>query len=434
MTKTIRPVQGSLLSAAACLTMFVGSAHASLGNTGSTFGLSPTDIASAQSFSLFNAQPSAAYYNPAALSGTHESEVYTGLLSATPDISFGNKQFEDATQPILLGMKLNLGEMLDLPVPVHMGLISGIENFGSEMMAFDSHTSKDGQLTNYGEKPLFVAASGSVELYPGLSFGAGAQISLHAKADMKLESELDGSSAGNENVFVSAEPVITPIAGFSFDFGKMWCGYDLDCSGDGVTLAGSFRGESYGKAVIGANATIPDVVVELAINLTTYDAYQPNIMAAGIRIKKDFFTLSISAEQQEWSALNELMLKDTVKDQASLGFKDTVVPRVGLEINFSDRLKVIVGASQEESPLDPKEATLNVNYLSADKTVYGAGLIYQHRGDGAVEFPWQISVAYQMQKLSPTENKVVHEDIKDSLTEEVKGSVSSVAVSFSSRF
>jgi hypothetical protein len=44
----------------------VGSiAHAGMSNTATTFGILPSDIASAQSLSLFNNQVSATYYNPA---------------------------------------------------------------------------------------------------------------------------------------------------------------------------------------------------------------------------------------------------------------------------------------------------------------------------------------------------------------------------------
>lgn len=443
MTKNVTFKRVSFLSAAVFLGLTSHSVQAGFGNVGSTFGLSPVDIATAQSLSLFNSQPSAAYYNPSALSTSPEGETLMGLMSATPDIESKitapgladeTKIYEEATQPVILGMKANLSDMFDLPIPVHAAIISGIENFGSEMMAFSSHTSKDGQVTNYGEKPLFAVASGSIELYPGFSLGAGAQISLHAKADMNLESELDGSAAGNESVFVAAEPVLTPVAGITLNFGRMLCGYDIDCDGDGITLAAAYRGESYGQAVIGAKATIPDVVVELPINLTTYDAYQPDILSAGIQIKKSFFTFAISAEQQKWSALNELMLNDTVKDQAELGFEDTVVPRIGFSIDLSDSLTFMAGASVEESPLDPEKATLNVNYLSADTTTFGGGLTYRHAGDGDIDFPWRIDLAYQIQMLDETDNVLSHEDSAVSRDAKVSGNVSTFAVSFSSKF
>lgn len=41
--------------------------NASMGNLGTTYGVMPVDVATAQSLSMFNDQVSATYYNPAYL-------------------------------------------------------------------------------------------------------------------------------------------------------------------------------------------------------------------------------------------------------------------------------------------------------------------------------------------------------------------------------
>jgi long-chain fatty acid transport protein len=434
MTKKTLSKNVSLLSASVALALTAGTAQASMGNLGSTFGLTPVDIASAQSFSLFNSQSSAAYYNPSALSATDQGEMYLGLLSATPDITAGDKSFDEATQPLVAGMNINVTSLFNFSYPIYFGLIAGIENYGSEMMAFNSETSVDGQLANYGEKPLFVAASGSIQILPGFHVGAGAQVSLHANAAMGLETELDGSAAGNETVAVAAEPVITPIAGITLDFGRMFCGYDRTCAGNGISFAAAYRGESYGQAIIVAGASIPDVVANLPINLTTYDAYQPDIISAGVKVKAGIFSIAVSAEQQNWSDLNDLMAGDTVKDQANVGFEDIIIPRAGVELNFNDSLKLMAGASYEESPLDPEKATVNVNYLSADKLVVGAGISYHHKGTGLTAYPWQVDLAYQLQILNPTDHIVSHEDSANDSTVELEGTVSVISLSFATKF
>lgn len=434
MTKKDLSKNVSLLSASVALALTAGAAQASLGNLGSTFGLTPVDIASAQSFSLFNSQSSAAYYNPSALSATDQGEMYLGLLSATPDITAGDKSFDEATQPLVAGMNVNVTSLFNFSYPIYFGLIAGIENYGTEMMAFKSETSVDGQLSNYGEKPLFVAASGSAQILPGFHIGAGAQVSLHANAAMGLETELDGSAAGNETVAVAAEPVITPIAGVTLDLGRMICGYDRSCAGNGISFAAAYRGESYGQAVIVAGASIPTVVADLPINLTTYDAYQPDIISAGVKVKAGVLSLALSAEQQNWSDLNELMLEDTVKDQANVGFEDIIIPRVGVELNFNDSLKIMAGGSYEESPLDPEKATVNVNYLSADKLVMGAGISYHHKGTGLTAYPWQVDLAYQLQVLNPTDHIISHEDSASDSTVELEGTISTISLSFATKF
>jgi len=434
MTKKTLSNNISLLSVSVALALTAGTAHASLGNVGTTFGLSPVDIASAQSFSLFNSQSSAAYYNPSALATADQGEMYVGLLSATPDITAGEQSFDDATQPLLAGMNVNVTNLFNFSYPIYFGLIAGIENYGTEMMAFSSSTSETGQLANYGEKPLFVAASGSIQIIPGFTIGGGAQVSLHADAAMNLESELDGTAAGNESVAVAAEPVITPIAGVTLDFGRMLCGTDTSCAGNGISFAAAFRGESYGQANIKAAATITQTVTDLPINLLTFDAYQPDIISAGVRVKAGIVSFAISAEQQNWSDLNDLMLNDTVKDQASVGFENIIIPRAGIELNFNDTVKLMAGASYEVSPLDPEKATLDVNYLSADKLVVGAGFSYFHKGTGLSAYPWQIDLAYQLQVLDPTDHIISHQDSANDSSVELEGTVSTISLSFATKF
>jgi len=48
------------------------SASASMGNIGTTYGVMPIDVATAQSLSMFNDQVSATYYNPASLIRRHQ--------------------------------------------------------------------------------------------------------------------------------------------------------------------------------------------------------------------------------------------------------------------------------------------------------------------------------------------------------------------------
>ena len=61
-------------------------ALASMGNIGTTYGVLPSDIASAQALSLFNDQVSATYYNPAALAKDPRGELTTGLMHAEHEL------------------------------------------------------------------------------------------------------------------------------------------------------------------------------------------------------------------------------------------------------------------------------------------------------------------------------------------------------------
>ncbi|AOY88969.1 hypothetical protein BKP64_12790 [Marinobacter salinus] len=50
-------------------------AAASMGNIGTTYGVMPVDVATAQSLSMFNDQVSATYYNPAYLTSVRKTIV-----------------------------------------------------------------------------------------------------------------------------------------------------------------------------------------------------------------------------------------------------------------------------------------------------------------------------------------------------------------------
>jgi len=145
-------------------------------------------------------------------------------------------------------------------------------------------------------------------------------------------------------------------------------------------------------------------------------------------------SLAFSAEQQRWSDLNDLMLEDTVKDQASVGFEDIIIPRAGIELNFNDSIRLMAGASYEKSPLDADKATLDVNYLSADKLVVGAGISYFHKGTGLTAYPWQIDFAYQLQVLDPTDHTISHHDSANNSSVELEGTVSTISLSFATKF
>jgi hypothetical protein len=53
-----------------------------MGNLGTSYGLFPEDLATAQALSMFNAQVAATYYNPAALVKDERGELTQAILHA----------------------------------------------------------------------------------------------------------------------------------------------------------------------------------------------------------------------------------------------------------------------------------------------------------------------------------------------------------------
>ena len=151
-----------------------------------------------------------------------------------------------------------------------------------------------------------------------------------------------------------------------------------------------------------------DPGINLAI--TTIDSYQPNIYAAGLAYGRERWRVGVTLEMQEWSSLEEELEGDTIKDQAvntggapyELRFKDIVVPRIGGEFNINDTYKLTGGVAFSESPLD-SNASLEVNYLDADKMILGLGLTAEYKSVPVLAYPVRFDLAYQYQQLDSRE-------------------------------
>lgn len=160
-------VRAMSLAVATLSAGFSLSSQASMGNIGTTYGVMPVDVATAQSLSMFNDQVSATYYNPAALTKDTRGELTTGILHAEQELRSKNPNANgdilsnDPSQHVLLGMKTNLGSITRFKHPLYLGFIAGVEKYGKEMLAFDSRTTDNGQFLEYGREPLFLNLGGA---------------------------------------------------------------------------------------------------------------------------------------------------------------------------------------------------------------------------------------------------------------------------------
>ncbi|MED5431884.1 MAG: outer membrane protein transport protein [Pseudomonadota bacterium] len=380
---------------------------ASMGNIGTTYGVLPSDIASAQALSLFNSQVSATYYNPAYLTKDSRGELTTGLMHAEHELRGDGQVLQDSpSQQVLLGMKTDLTSLTQYEHPLYLGFMLGVEKYGDEMLSFNSQTSTEGQFFEYGRQPLFLNLGGGTQLWRGLDAGFSARITLHSEAELVASSTLAGETS-YETLNVSAKPSIRPIFGLNMDFGESFCGDDRSCWMNGLEAAFSYRGYSNTNTTVDSTITIPGTVVDPGINLaiTTIDSYQPNIYAAGLAYGRDRWRVGVTLEMQEWSSLEEELEGDTIKDQAveadgdaRLAFKDIVVPRIGGEFHLDDTYMITGGVAFSESPLD-STGSLEVNYLDTDKWIVGVGLTAQYTSVPILAYPVRLDLAYQYQQL-----------------------------------
>ncbi|WP_303290339.1 alkane uptake protein AupA [Marinobacter sp. SS5-14b] len=415
---SVRAVSLAVAAVSATLSM---TASASMGNLGTSYGVMPVDVATAQSLSMFNDQVSATYYNPAALTKDSRGELTTGILhaeqelrSANPNAS-GDVLSSSPSQHVLIGMKTNLGSLTRFKHPLYLGFIAGVEKYGKEMLAFSSETTETGQYLQYGKEPLFLNVGGATQLWRGISGGASVRVTLDAAAQLDAVSTLGGETS-RERLSVNAEPSLKTILGTNIDFGSTFCP-DSECFMTGWEAAVTYRTKSAASTSVDSNIivtqTIPDPGLSLAVS--TIDSFQPETLAIGAQYSGDGWRIGGSVEQQNWSELEKEFGNDSIKDQGSvspanrIGFDDILVPRLGAEYQLNKNFAVRGGLALEESPL---KTTRNpeLNYLDTDKIVVGLGISATYDRTRLLAHPVRLDLGYQYQQLQERDFTLVDYD------------------------
>lgn len=415
---SVRAMSLAVATVSASLSM---SANASMGNLGTTYGVMPVDVATAQSLSMFNDQVSATYYNPAYLTKDTRGELTTGILHAEQELRSANPNADSdilsnsPSQHVLIGMKTNLGSITRFDHPIYLGFIAGVEKYGKEMLAFSSETTESGQFLQYGKEPLFLNIGGATQIWRGISAGASVRVTLEAAAKLDAVSTLGGETS-REQLSVNAEPSLKTILGTNIDLGSTFCP-GSDCFLNGWETALTYRTKSAASTAIDSNIivtqTIPDPGLSLAVS--TIDSFQPETLAIGTQYRGENWRVGGSIEQQNWSELEDEFAADTIKDQQSaapgdrIKFDDILIPRLGAEYELNKNFAVRAGVAFEESPL---KSTRNpeINYLDTDKIVVGLGLSATYDRTRLLAYPVRLDIGYQYQQLQERDFTLVDYD------------------------
>lgn len=388
--------------------------QAGMGNIGTSYGVLPADIASAQALSMFNTQVSATYYNPSYLVKDERGELTVGLmhseqeLRASSDSRDGDVVSNTPSQNVLIGMKTNLSSLTKTNHPIQLGFIAGVEKYSEEMLSFDSKTSEDGQFLSYGREPLFLNLGIGTKVWRGIDVGLASRITLEAGATLNATSNLAGETK-QEELSVSAKPAIRHILSMTFNYGETFCPKS-SCFVDGFESAIVYREKSNTKTTVKSNIIVEQTVPSpgLSIAVATIDSFQPQIISFGTQYKGKRWRVGVAVEHQKWSELEEEFSKDSIKDQADvddslkLQFNDTIVPRIGAEYRMNRNFYFTTGLAYEKSPLESTQSP-EVNYFDNDKYVAGLGLSAVYNKTRYLSFPVKIDLAYQYQMLEKRE-------------------------------
>jgi hypothetical protein len=414
-------------------------ALANMGNLGSNYGLLPSDLGSAQALSMFNTQVSSVYYNPAYLTHDLRGELTAGLMHIDANLKADSDKFgtytvqDDPSQQILLGLKTDLSDITEFGQPIALGIMLGTEKFGQEMLAFSSHTAAYGQYFKGGRQPLFLNVGMASTIYRGLDVGASIVVTLRNSATLVTNTDLAGNT-DYESLDVSAKPTLRPILSLNMDWGETLCP-DAECWYNGLETAFAFRGHSDASVSVEANTIIPGTIPDpgLFLNIATVDAYQPNVYALGTQWRQDRWRVGVTVEMQQWSDLEDELVNDTVKQNSGLEFKDTVIPRIGVEYQLTDMIGVTAGVAFEESPLDSTDNP-EVNYLDADRTVFGLGLSSTFAHVYGMRYPVRVDLGYQYHLLDKRTFHVTSSQTGNDDYVETKGDVNVFGGSISMKF
>ncbi|WP_372965321.1 alkane uptake protein AupA [Marinobacter sp.] len=414
-------VRATTLAVAAVSATLSMPATASMGNLGTTYGVMPVDVATAQSLSMFNDQVSATYYNPAALTKDKRGELTSGILHADQELRSANPNANgdivssSPSQHVLIGMKTNLSSLTRFEHPIYLGFIAGVEKYGKEMLAFKSETSEAGQYLQHGKEPLFLNLGGATPIWRGISAGASVRVTLEASAQLSAVSTLGGETS-REQLAVNAEPTLKTILGTNIDFGSTFCP-DTDCILSGWETALTYRTKSSAKTSVGSDIIVTQIVPDPGLSLTvaTIDSFQPETLVLGTQYSGNRWRIGGSIEQQNWSELENEFSRDNIKDQASLAaasrirFDDILIPRLGAEYQLNKNFSVRGGIAYEQSPL---KTTRNpeLNYLDTDKIIVGLGVSATYNRTHLLAFPVRLDLGYQYQQLQERDFTLIDYD------------------------
>ncbi len=437
---TLSPVLNRGLGAAALL-LAPAIACANMGNLGTTYGVMPSDVATVQALSMFNTQVSTTYYNPAFLARDTRGEMTAGLMHADPNLKADSQQHgkykvqDDPTQQILLGLRTDLSGITELGQSVVLGLLLGSEKYSQELMAFTSQTAPYGQYFNYGREPLFLSLGIGTNIWRGLAIGFATRVTLQSDAKLVANTDLSGNTQ-YETLDVTAKPVLRPILSMSLDWKETFCP-DADCWYNGVETAFAFRGYSYARVSVDANTIIPGTIPEpgLFINLSTIDSYQPNTYVFGTQVKKGKWRTGVALEFQEWSKLEDKLTAghDDIKDVGDLQFRDTFIPRIGVEYEFEPGIGFSGGIAYQESPLETG-VNKEINYLDARRTIFGLGFHATAQRVYGFAHPVRFDLAYQYHAIGERDFRLISDQTGNNDRVKTDGDVNVFAASISMQF
>lgn len=353
----------------------------------------------------------AVYYNPAGLAGLDTHEVVTGFLWSGASLEVRSPQDPSFAEAVpspgdlrtpVVAVGFNLDRVFRNPPPLHVraGLLNYIpDNFKSAYRIRDPDPAGPRWVRagDYWDRVhLLFAVSLQPEGAPWISLGAGFRFLASGRGLMVPHGGTGGAELvlrGLSGEVVSAEANLdievnneaAPTAGILF------------CPRTDLRLGYSFRGSSSvvaGPSEADAEARIllgqKEIVLPLVLEATFEAFYLPEQHNFGVSwLWRENLLLCLELSWFRWSCYTSESRGDPDPP-----WRDSVIPRVGLEYRLTKDWALRLGYFYESSPVpEQKRAS---SFLDNDRHVFSAGAGYSFREPlGIVREPLTLDVALQ---------------------------------------
>jgi len=376
-----------------------------------TYGYSPRGLGMVNALAATADDWAAAYYNPAGIAFQTKPSIgigYFGTASAIDGIGRKIPALEP-TNAVLFGATLPIPfKSKPLKDRFTFGVAGFIPNGIVDEIGVAAPSEPDLTLLENSSRVLFLEISFGIRIINGLAIGGGFQ------PIMKTAGELHASIDANGNIQTKAgeelKMLYYPHGGIFFKPGEIW---DV-MKGWGFGFV--FHSESYTKYTFPIKASLGNI--PFIVNFNAVSLYIPYQYVFGVSYAWKRWIWEADVSYDQWSLFPDPNL--TINTIANIPvlpikfvnsipydphFHDTVVPRLGMEVNAYQHpnfdLLVRGGYSFEKSPVPPQNGY--TNQLDTDRHIFGSSVGVKWYGltSRRFEVPIIFDFGAQVQYLVP---------------------------------
>lgn len=399
----------TVLTAIVVLTL-ASHAVASMNFIPNNYGLSARGMGMACAMTAVTDDVGVSFFNPAALAVPKHSRVGMGYLYGAPffegDGPGGKLEFDKANEVVQLGLNICMRDLFTSGRGLGFGLNIALDENGSAFIRFTDKRSDNGQFIRYGTANGGIVAGLGLEVLPVWYLGAGALVQLHGDTALAVNTDLAGN-AKNESMELNSDPYVTPIASTLIRIRPLNIGL-------------TWRMESYGQMGPITADTLAEVgdspLATLPLSLSYRDSFIPMQAALGVAydIRPDLL-LAFDFTWHQWSRFVKIVEdKDDARRDSRFDFRDTFIPRIGLEWEATESHALRFGYYYDMTPVDgigtyrPYRDLPNVMgfvVLDNDKHVGSLGYGFTWLKVPMLNESIKVDLAYSFQYLVPRSMK-----------------------------